>query len=134
MRTAAVVAWLAGCTSSGSLDLELQLPNNPDLRPQDMTTITVLAQSPAMDPIANTAQIDGSHFSAGDLPVGKNIAIDVLLHDVSNRLVGIGEAPTAIEIDGDKGTQLSMPVRRPFVYAASGSQLYSYDPSLNPIV
>jgi hypothetical protein len=134
MRTAAVVACLAGCTSSGSLDLELQLPNNPDLRPQDMTTITVLAQSPAMDPIANTAQIDGSHFSAGDLPVGKNIAIDVLLHDVSNRLVGIGEAPTTIEIDGDKGTQLSMPVRRPFVYAASGSQLYSYDPSLNPIV
>jgi hypothetical protein len=134
MRTAAVVAWLVGCTSSGSLDLELQLPNNPDLRPQDMTTITVLAQSPAMDPIANTAQIDGSHFSAGDLPVGKNIAIDVLLHDVSNRLVGIGEAPTTIDIDAGAATQLSMPVRRPFVYAASGSQLYSYDPSLNPIV
>ena len=133
MRNACLVACLAGCTGSGSLDLELQLPTATDLRPTGEATITVLAQSPGMDPIESTAVIDkNGHFTAGDLPVGKDISIDVLLRDVSSRLVGVGEAPQTISITGDTITQMSIPVRKPFVYAASGSTLFTFDDSLDP--
>ncbi len=115
------------------MDLQLSLPTATDLRPTGMQTITVIAQSAQMDPIQNTAVIDANdHFAAGDLPVGTDIQVDVLLRDFSSRLVGVGEAPQLVSIAGDKATELAMPVRRPFVYAASGNALYTYDPSLDP--
>lgn len=133
MRLGFLVAFLVGCTNTGSLDLELQLPTAMDLRPTGMQTITVLAESPNMDPIANTAVIDkNDHFVAGDLPVGQDIQVDVLLRDFSSRLVGVGEAPTLVSVAGDQAATLSIPVRRPFVYAASGTALYSFDPSIDP--
>jgi hypothetical protein len=133
MRTAVVAAWLlSGCFGTGSLDLELTLPTEPDLKPTGMTTVTVLATSPDIDPIANRTVLDGSSFSAGELPVGNNMQINVLLNDVSNRLVGLGEAPELVDIVGDKATKLTIPVRRPFIYASSGTALYTYDPTLDP--
>src|SRR5450432_2774613 len=121
-----------GCTSTGSLDLDLQLPTVPDLRPTGMTTVSVVATSPEIGSIANTSILNGQSFSAGELPVGTGIQIDVLFHDVSNRLVGVGEAPVLVDIKGDQTTKLAIPVRRPFVYASSGSKLYSFDPTLDP--
>lgn len=133
MRTAVLVACVAGCTATGSLDLELSLPTATDLRPSGMTTITVLAQAPMMDPVESTAVIDANgHFAAGDLPVGKDFQVDVLLYDASSRLVGVGEASQLVTIKGDSTAQLSIPVRKPFVYAASGTSLYSFDDSLDP--
>src|SRR3954471_12931352 len=123
---------LAGCPQTGSLDLELSLPTVTELRPSGMTTVEVLATSPDMAPISNRSVIDGNHFSAGDLPVGDNVQINVLLHDVTNRLVGIGEAPQLVNIVGDKTTTVSIPVRKPFIYAASGTSLYTFDPTLDP--
>ena len=104
----------------------------PDLRPTGMTTVSVVATSPDLGSIANTSVLNGASFSAGELPVGNGVQIDVLFHDVSNRLVGVGEAPTLVDIVGDKTTKLTIPVRRPFVYASSGTKLYSYDPTLDP--
>jgi hypothetical protein len=133
MRFAVVAAWLsAGCFGTGSLDLELTLPTEPDLKPTGMTTITVLATSPEIDPIANRTVLTGTSFSAGELPVGEDVQINVLLHDVSNRLVGLGEAPELVDIVGDEQTKLTIPMRRPFIYASSGSALYSFDPTLDP--
>ncbi|HEY5921476.1 MAG TPA: hypothetical protein VIV11_07385 [Kofleriaceae bacterium] len=133
MRSAVVAAWLlAGCFGTGSLDLDLVLPTEPDLKPTGMTTITVLATSPELDPIANRTVLTGSSFSAGELPVAENVQINVLLHDVSNRLVGLGEAPELVDIVGDEKKTLTIPVRRPFIYASSGSALYTFDPTLDP--
>lgn len=133
MRSACIAAWLlAGCFGTGSLDLELTMPTEPDLRPTGMTTITVLATSPELDPVANRTVLTGSSFTAGELPVGQDMQINVLLHDVSNRLVGVGEAPDLVDIDGENDTKLTIPVRRPFIYASSGSALYTFDPTLDP--
>jgi hypothetical protein len=133
MRSAVATVWLlAGCFGTGSLDLALTLPTEPDLRPTGMTTITVLATSPDMDPIANRTVLTGSSFSAGELPVGDKVQINVLLHDVSNRLVGLGEAPQLVDIVGDKKVTLTIPVRRPFIYASSGTSLMTFDPTLDP--
>src|SRR3954463_6275110 len=123
---------LAGCPQTGWFDLELSLPTVTELRPNGMTTVEVLAASPDMAPISNRSVIDDGHFSAGDLPVGNNVQINVLLHDVTNRLVGLGEAPELVDIIGDKKTTLTIPVRKPFIYAASGSSLYTFDPTLDP--
>jgi hypothetical protein len=132
MRSGFLVAFLAGCTSTGSLDLELSLPTAMDLRPTGMQTITVIAQSPDLAPVENTAVIDkNGHFAAGDIPVGKGIQVDVLLRDFSSRLVGVGEAPQLVDVAGDQTSQLTIPVRKPFVYAASSSQLFSYDSSID---
>src|SRR5690242_9837266 len=122
----------AGCTQTGALQLDLTLPTVDDLRPQGMTSISVVASSPEIGSISNTSILNGQSFSAGDLPVGNGIQIDVLFHDVSNRLVGVGEAPELVDIVGDKTTQLTIPVRRPFVYASSGTKLYTFDPTLDP--
>src|SRR5258706_7644957 len=80
------------CTSSGSLELDLTLPTVDNLRPTGMTSVSVVATSPDIGTISNTSILTGQSFSAGDLPVGTGIQIDVLFHDVSNRLVGVGEA------------------------------------------
>ncbi len=140
MRSAAFAICLVGCTSSGSLELDLSLPSDPDLRPTGMTSISVLATFPAptdgstpIGSLTNTSLLNNSQsFSAEDLPVGDNIQIDVLFRDVSSGLVGVGEAAQLVNISGDKTSTLSIPVRRPFVYASSGSTLYSFDPTLDP--
>src|SRR3954464_3273607 len=113
---------VAGCVGdAGALDLSLTLPTVNDLRPIGMTLISVVASSPDIGTKTNTSILEGQTFSAGDLPVGKNIQIDVLFHDVSNRLVGVGEAQNLIDLAGDKKTSLTIPVRRPFIYASSGT-------------
>jgi hypothetical protein len=133
MRSAVLPVCVAvGCTSSGSLQLDLTLPTVDDLRPTGMTSISVVASSPDIGSISNTSILTGQSFSAGDLPVGNGIQIDVLFHDVSNRLVGVGEAPNLVDIKGDQTTTLTIPVRRPFVYVGSGTKLYSFDPTLDP--
>jgi hypothetical protein len=128
------VACLLGCSGggSGSLELTLNLPSQPDLRPVGMTTITVTATEPGGSPVANTSVIVDNAFSAGEFPVGTDVQIGVVLRDVSNRIVGVGEAGQTVDIVGDAATQLSIPVRRPFVYASSGSSLFSFDPTLDP--
>ena len=123
---------VGGCTQQGSLDLQLSLPTAPELRPTGMTTVEVLATSPDLEPIANRSVLDGNSFSAGQLPVADKVQLSVLLHDVSNRLVGLGDAPQLVDIVGDKTTTVTIPVRRPFVYAASGTNLYSFDGTLDP--
>jgi hypothetical protein len=137
MRSAVVSAWLlAGCLDAGSLDLALTMPTEPDLKPTGMTTITVLASSPEIAPIANRTVLTGNSFTAGELPVADNVQLNVLLHDASNRLVGLGEAPELVDIVGDKKTTLTIPVRKPFIYASAtttnGTQLFTYDPTLDP--
>jgi len=137
MRSAVVSAWLlAGCFGTGSLDLELTMPTEMDLKPTGMSTITVLASSPEIGTVANRTVLTGSSFKAGELPVSEDVQINVLLHDVSNRLVGLGEAPELVDIVGDEKTTLTIPVRRPFIYAAGSSgtatSLYTFDPTLDP--
>jgi len=128
----AALSVVAGCVGdSGALDLSLTLPTVDDLRPVGMTTISVVASSPDFTK-TNINLLEGQTFTAGDLPVGKNVQIDVLLHDVSNRLVGVGEAQSLVDLVGDKKTELTIPVRRPFIYASSGTKLYTFDPTLDP--
>src|SRR5947209_17902477 len=114
---------------SGSLELDLSLPEAMDLRPQGYSEVTVIATQKDVE-IANTALKDSAQF--GDIPVGDGYQIDVLLRDPSSRLVGVGEAPNLVDVQSGQTTQVSLPVRRPFLYAASGSTLYTYDPTLDP--
>ncbi|HUJ60045.1 MAG TPA: hypothetical protein VLX92_16180 [Kofleriaceae bacterium] len=127
----ALVFCLTACTTSGSLDLDLELPQSSGLRPQGMTTVTVLASSADMPETENTSLLDGSSFAAGDLPVDNQVQIDVLLRDESSRLVGVGEAEQRVDIVADRTTDLTIQVRKPFVYASDGKTLYSYDPTLD---
>lgn len=117
---------------SGSLELTLSLPSQADLRPTGMTTVTLTATLPGESPVGTTTELTKGPVSAGDLPVGEGIQIGIVLRDVSNRIVGVGEAGQAVDLVGDKATKLEIPVRRPFVYAASGTALYSFDPTLDP--
>ncbi|HEX7701631.1 MAG TPA: hypothetical protein VF403_12930, partial [Kofleriaceae bacterium] len=87
---------VAGCTQSGSLTLDLTLPTNADLRPTGMTSISVVASSPDIGTISHTSILEGQSFAAGDLPIADGVQVDVLFHDDSNRLVGIGEAPNLV--------------------------------------
>ncbi|HEY3801412.1 MAG TPA: hypothetical protein VGL61_02360 [Kofleriaceae bacterium] len=136
MRTALVLGCAyvcVACQKSGALDLDLALPSTAALRPANMSTISVVASSPAIGTVTNTSLLgsSGTSATAGELPVGSDVTIDVLFHDDESRLVGVGEADEPIDIVGDQTTTLSLPVRRPFVYTASGSALYSYDPTLD---
>lgn len=128
----AAIAALAGCNSSGSLELSLDLPSDMTLRPIDPTTVTVTATPPGESPMSNTAVLDGGSFSAGEMPTGDDVQIGVVLRDVSNRIVGVGEAGEPVDISGDAPTQLTIPVRRPFVFASASDGLHSFDPTLDP--
>ena len=135
MRSLALVGCLLGCSGggSGSLELTLALPTQTELRPAGMVTVTVTATPPGESPISTTSALgDGIRFPAGDFPVGNDVQLSVVLRDVSNRIVGVGEASQTIDIVGDQATAISIPVRRPFIYASSGSALYSFDPTLDP--
>jgi hypothetical protein len=127
-----VIATASACTTSGSLDLQLSLPDNADLAPTGMTTVTVVASSPDFGTHSTTSILTGRTFTADTLPIANNVQIDVLFHDDSNRLVGVGEAPNVVDIVGDKNTVVSIPMRRPFIYASSGTKLYTFDPTLDP--
>ncbi len=128
---ASMVLALAGCPGEGSFDLQLVLPTDPALRPTGMTTVTVVLTTGDESPVATTSVLDGSSFAAGDLAVASNVHIEVQLRDVSNRLVGVGEAADLIDIVANESTSVSIPVRRPFVYASNGSALFSFDPTLD---
>ena len=84
---AGTAVWAMGCNTSGSLELTLSLPSDPALRPVGMTTVTVTATPPGESPIANTSAVGPSGtFSAGDLPIGDDVHVGVVLRDVSNRM------------------------------------------------
>jgi len=123
---------ISGCTSEGSFDLVLTLPSDPELRPTGMTTVTVVLTSGDETPVATTSVLDGNRFTAGDLAVAQDVRIEVQLRDVSNRLVGVGEAAELVDIVADQKTVVSIPVRRPFIYASNGAALFSFDPTLDP--
>jgi hypothetical protein len=121
------------------LDLELTLPTEPDLRPPPfvgmapaMGTVTVLATGPEIAPFEVTTALTGSSFKAGEIDVANHVQLKVLVHDVSNRLVGLGEAPELVDIVGEEKKTVTIPVRKPFIYASSGSALYTFDTTLDP--
>lgn len=122
---------LAACGGEGTFDLQLVLPQDPTLRPTGMTTVTVSLTQGDQPPVATTSVLDGNSFSAGDLPAANDVRIDVQLRDVSNRLVGVGEADSLVDLTAGKETTVEIPVRRPFVYASNGTSLLSFDPTLD---
>ena len=96
-----------------------------------MTTVTVTLAQGDNPPVATTSVLEGGLFSAGDLAVADDVRIDVQLRDVSNRLVGVGEAADLIDIVANEQTTVVIPVRRPFVYTSNGAALFSFDPTLD---
>jgi len=129
LALAATAAGLTGCGGGGRLDLVLDLPDDAMLRPSGMTTVTVVAQPFEDDPIETTSVLDGTHFEAGDLPAGDPLALSVELRDGTGRMVGFGRAADPIVLSVDDQVQLRIPVRRPFLYAASASGLFTFDPT-----
>jgi hypothetical protein len=98
-----------------------------------MTTVTVTATAPGESPVTTTSSIGSDNrFTAGEFPVADDVQLGVVLRDVSNRIVGVGEAGQTIDIVGNQETAIAIPVRRPFVYASSGTALFSFDPTLDP--
>ncbi len=134
MRICALVACLAtGCLpEQGSLELSLSLPTDMTLRPNGMTTVTVTATFPGESPLTSTSVIRDGSFTTSDLPIGEDVQLGVVLRDVSNRIVGVGEAGQRIDLVRDRATQITIPVRKPFVYASGASPLVSFDTTLDP--
>ena len=118
---------------SGSLELTLTLPTEPDLRPTGMTTVRSTATAPG-----DVAGLD--HERARRQPVrrgrspGRRGRPDRASCCATSRTGSSASARPArpIDIVGDEATALAIPVRRPFVYASSGTALYSFDPTLDP--
>jgi hypothetical protein len=130
----AMALGLVGCGGGGRLDLVLDLPDDGDLRPAGMTTVTVVAQPFSGDPVETTSVIAGDQtFQAGDLPAGEPVAIQVELRDATGRLVGYGRALAPVELSVDEITEVRIAVRRPFVYAASSAGLFTFDPTRDSI-
>jgi hypothetical protein len=109
----------------------LQLCRRSNLRPTGILTVTVVLTVGDQQPVATTSVLEGNQFAAGTLAVANDVRIEVQLRDVSNRLVGVGEAPDLVDIVAGETTAVSIPVRRPFVYASNGSALFSFDPTLD---
>lgn len=129
-RILALAAGLAACGGGGRLDLVLDLPDSDQLRPEGMTTVTVVAQPFADDPVETTSVIAANDtFQAGDLPAGEPVALAVELRDETGRLVGYGRAQNPVELSVNDLTQVRIQVRRPFLYAASTSGLFTFDPT-----
>jgi hypothetical protein len=126
---AATGAGLCGCGGGGRLDLVLDLPEDAMLRPDGMTTVTVVAQPFEDDPIETTSVLDGDRFSAGDLPAGEAVTLAVELRDGTGRLVGYGRSATSVELSTDDVREVRISVRRPFLYAASTAGLFTFDPT-----
>jgi hypothetical protein len=130
----ALALGVAGCGGGGRLELVLDLPENGDLRPAGMTTVTVVAQPFSGDPVETTSVIAADDtFQAGDLPAGEPVAIQVELRDATGRLVGYGRALAPVELSVDEITQVRIAVRRPFLYAASSAGLFTFDPTRDSI-
>lgn len=127
----AAASTLAACTGQGEFELVLTLPSDPALRPTGMTTVTVVLTREGEQPIATTSVLENNRFSTGDLQIANDVRIEVQLRDVSNRLVGVGEASELVDIVGEQKTTVEIPVRRPFVYASNGAALFSFDPTLD---
>lgn len=128
----ALGTFLGGCMpEQGSLELSLSLPTETTLRPTGMTTVTVTATFPGESPITSTSVIQDGRFTASELPLGDDVQIGVVLRDVSNRIVGVGEAGQTIDLVAE-ATEITIPVRKPFVYAAGAAPLVSFDTTTDP--
>jgi hypothetical protein len=124
---------LAAC-GTPSLELALELPDDPALRPQGMTTVTLEARLETTT-ISTTAPIDfddsgRGYFDLGNLELEGSGEFSVELRSATERLVGFGQAAQEVAAsDGDN--RVIIPVRRPFVYTASGSGMFTFDLSLD---
>ncbi len=120
------------CGAEGSVSLHFDVPDDPALRPGNAETLTLTSQLGVDAPRSTTAQIrDDGTVDLGELPVGEALWLSASMRSAQAQLVGFGASGGPLEITADGTLEVTIPVRRPFVYlAGAGARLISFDTSL----
>jgi hypothetical protein len=127
---------LAACADvppGGNLNLILTLPPSGDLRPTGMTTVAVSVIQPNGSENITTTPLDENKFSAGEVDKGVPISLSVALLNNGSQLVGFGALDQPIVPEGNKATEIQIPVRKPIVYIATGGMPHTIDTTLDSL-
>ncbi len=129
---AGALAGLAGgCAADGGVELDLRLPERPELSPTqaEIGSVGLVTYVPDQPPRSETRQISGgaTQLSLGRLEIGDGISLAVEMRAPNQRLVGYGRSPGPIDVAADQMVQVPINMRRPFVYVTGGSQLATFD-------
>jgi hypothetical protein len=116
MRWASLMLVIASCSSPSAvapIELDLTFPGDR-LDPHEYTSVEVRVHGEQeLDRVA--AIVDG-RFDLGGIEAMTATSVEAVLRDDSGAMKGYGRVSTSVELG--PGTRISMPVRRPLVYAA----------------
>jgi len=118
------------CLGEGSVEVKLQLPEDPDLSPLQLNIgeVTLMTEMPGEPAHSQSQQVldvsDG--VDLGRIDVGDDVKLTLSMASPSQRLVGFGRsAPVSVEADSDVVVPIN--VRRPFVYMTGGLNITVFD-------
>ena len=128
---------LAGCSSGGSMAIDLVMPEDPALAPAGdrVAQLSLVTWEPGEAPRSETRAVDdpAAGLDMGVLAAGREVGLAVELRSATQRLLGYGASPLPVAPAGGDDTVVRLEVRRPFVYAAgSASRLDTFDSTLDP--
>ncbi len=121
---------VGGCVGEGSVEVRLQLPEEDELSPTQLTIseITLITSMPDRPTRSETHQVfdPSAGVDLGRVEVGEDVELTLSMSSPSQRLVGFGRSsPIEVTAEGDVAVPINL--RRPFVYMTGGLSITAFD-------
>jgi hypothetical protein len=130
-----LLAGIAGCSDGGGVRLRIELPDDPGLDPLAQVAELRLAATAGGEVIHTATVTDperGVPLDFGDVPIADGVAFEVQGVAATGRVVAYGRGAAPVDVRGDEVVEVTIPVRRPFVYLPGGDQLLAIDATREP--
>jgi hypothetical protein len=128
----------AGCSSSGSVELVIDVPADSSLSPIDdrVARLTLVTQADGRSTQLQNVDVAsppmrGQILAFGDVPIDTGVMLDLQATSPSGRLLGFGHAGP-LDVTSGGAVSVSVRLRRPFVYVAGAASLWAFDATVEP--
>jgi len=127
---AAASMLFAACVGEGAVEVSLQLPEDPDLSPMNLSIgeITLITTMPDKPVRSESHQVVDPSLGVnlGRVDVGEGIQLTLSMNSPSQRLVGFGRSGI-VDVDAEDTVTVPINLRRPFVYMTGGTAITAFD-------
>jgi hypothetical protein len=139
-KPACVIALLAltsaACILEGGVEIRFLWPEDPALGPagEQIAEVTLVRSAPG-EPVTRTTRRmgDRGQLDMGSIEAGQDLNLAVELRSSTQGLLGYGRATAPIDLSPGDSVEVSMHVRRPFVYVTGHATVTTFDPTPDAI-
>jgi hypothetical protein len=120
------------CFLEGGVEIRFLWPEDSALAPagEQISEVTLVRSAPG-EPVTRTTRRmgNGGQLDMGTIEAGQGLHLAVELRSSTQGLLGYGRASQLIDLEPGDSIEVSMHVRRPFVYVTGHQDVTTFDPT-----